>query len=204
MKKILTAMIVLIAAACSLFAAPGGNNGTGWGDHDIPIWMYIFGIDDVSIKFYTSDGYGNRGSETDKYVLERREDKNDWYSNFILRIRVATTHQVKVTIGTDGPLAYDRDNPEADTIDFDAALTWNYWESDYEGVNESFNWICGTKMGSSAADYTTKEYFTTGKTGWVFYDTAFAFGYIQVHGADVEGKEARTYTSHITVTATVI
>ncbi len=191
MKKLIVFIFVAFFLSGLLTAGPAGSN--------TKIGLNIDDFDAIDVRVYKSDESANVGAETDVIRLEHSEANSDWRANYWLRIQVTTSHKVKITIGTDGPLAYDRGDSSADTIDVNITQMYGYWETSGAVLPVSNLWV------SKAGDYTDKDYYEIGTDGVLTVnDASMCWGYVQVPDSYITGKKIENYSTNIVVKATII
>ncbi len=191
MKKLIVFIFVAFFLSGLLTAGPAGSN--------TKIGLNIDDFDAIDVRVYKSDESGTVGAETDVIRLEHSEANSDWRANYWLRIQVTTSHKVKITIGTDGPLAYDRGDSSADTIDVNITQMYGYWETSGAVLPVSNLWV------SKADDYTDKDYYVIGTDGVLTVnDASMCWGYVQVPDSYITGKKIENYSTNIVVKATII
>lgn len=165
------------------------------------VGLTIKDLDILSVKVFESDDDCTIGPETDVINLEHDDTNSDWRANYWLRIQMTTSHRVKISIGTDGPLAYNRADPDADTIDVNISQIYAYWETS----RDFFPWSSSGFWISKKDDYTDKDYYEIGTEGILTVnDASMGWGYVQVPDSYLEGKMVANYSTNIVVKATVV
>ena len=190
MKK-LALITILCLVSLSLYAtSPTDSTMVG---------LTIEDVDVINVKVFESDERGAPGTETDVIDLKHNDATSQWYANYWLRIQVTTTHKIKISLGTDGPLAYDRADPTADTIDININQIYVYWETTSVPLPISQLWI------SNNGDYSDKDYYEIGTDGILTVnDASMGWGFITVPDSYLTGKKIANYSTNIVVKATVI
>ena len=191
MKKLVAFAIATIFLLTFLHAGPTA--------HNTEVGLTVNDVDILSVKVFKSDASASIGDETTVITLEHDDTNSDWRANYWLRIQVTTSHRIKISIGTDGPLAYDRDDSSADTIDVNITQMYVYWETTGSYLPISNLWV------SKANDYTDKDYYSIGTDGVLTVnDASMGWGYVQVPDSYITGKKVTNYSTNIVVKATVV
>ncbi len=191
MKRLVAFAIYAILLLSLLAAGPT--------THNTEVGLTISDVDIIDVKVFKSDESASIGAETSVITLAHDDTNSDWRANYWLRIKVTTSHKIKISLGTDGPLAYDRDGPSADTIDVNITQIYGYWETSGEALPISNLWI------SKKGDYTDKDYYTIGTSGVLTVnDASMGWGYVQVPDSYISGKKVTNYSTNIVVKATVL
>ncbi len=167
--------------------------------HNTEVGLTINDVDILDAKVFKSDESAAICAETSVITLEHDDTNSDWRANYWLRVKVTTSHKIKISLGTDGPLAHDRTDPAADTIDVNITQMYAYWETTGNYLPISNLWI------SKKGDYTDKDYYTIGTDGVLTVnDASMGWGYVQVPDSYISGKKVTNYTTNIVVKATVL
>ena len=167
--------------------------------HNTEVGLTINDVDILDVKVFKSNESATIGAETSVITLEHDDTNSDWRANYWLRIKVTTSHKIKISLGTDGPLAYDRADPTADTIDVNITQIYGYWETSGEALPISNLWV------SKKGDYTDKDYYTIGTDGVLTVnDASMGWGYVQVPDSYISGKKVTNYSTNIVVKATIV
>lgn len=187
MKKLL--IVVLFSISIISLSAASPTDST-------PVGLTVEDVDILNVKVFESDEETTIGAETNAIDLVHNDTYSVWQANYWLRIQVTTTHRIKISIGTDGPLKADS---TTDTIDVNITQMYGYWETSEEYLPISELWI------SKKDDYTDKDYYEIGTAGVLTVnDASMGWGWVQVPDENIKGKKATNYSTNIVVKATVV